>query len=73
MLVISTCVTQNIVTIKQLTPYSEQLIKILMKMCSFIQNIGLLSCFDHPKKINTALWRFQGNPLIIDQDIDENV
>ena len=31
-----------------------------MKMCSFARNI------------NPTLWRFEGNPLRIDEDIDEN-
>ena len=34
---------------KQLTPYSEELIKIMMRMCSFVQNMIVVSCYDHPK------------------------
>ena len=40
---------------KQLTPYSEELIKIWMEMCSFIQNLGLLPLVSNVPKINPTL------------------
>ena len=54
---------------KKQTPYSEKLIKILMEMYSFIQNLVLLPLVSNVPKIGN----FQGNPLIIDQDIDHTV
>ena len=40
-----------------------------MEMHSFIQNLGLLPLVSKVPKIRN----FQGNPLTIDQDIDQNV
>ena len=54
---------------KQLTPYSEKLIKILMEMQSFIQNLGLLPFVLNVPKIGN----FQGNPLTIHQDTEQNI
>ena len=41
--------------------------QVWIKMCSFARNM------QSSQKINPTLWRFEGNPLRIDWNTDENV
>ena len=49
---------------KQLIPKGKELIKILMEMCSFIQNLGLLPLVSNVPKINMCEPKYCDKQLI---------
>ena len=44
-----------------------------MKCAVLLETYGYYPLLRSSRKINPTLWRFEGNPLRIDRDIDENV